>query len=336
MNKAYIIVGLVFFAFSCGNNEELTLDCDLSPIELKVSKVVDTGCGNSIGEIQLEALGGNGDFMYSLDGINFQSEFVFTNLAAGEYTISVLDKANCEAQINTTILDDGTVTITDVQTENSDCGASNGSILVTAQGGTGNLMYSLNNGSTQNTGAFSPLSSGTYSIKVTDSNGCVKNVTATISDNNGITINSINKTVAGCGTSVGGITIFVSGGDGNYSYSIDGTNFQGSNNFTGLANGNYTVTIKDNTGCKTSAAVVVISGVSFQQSIRAIIDANCAISGCHVGAGRQDFRQLSVIQSNANGIKSRIKSGSMPKTGSLTSQEIELIVCWVDDGALDN
>jgi hypothetical protein len=65
---------------------------------------------------------------------------------------------------------------------------------------------------------------------------------------------------------------------------------------------------------------------------------SCAISGCHDGSvsSLPNFSNLSVIQANASMIKSRTQSGNMPKTGSLTQNQIDLIACWVDDGALDN
>ncbi|MDX1650944.1 MAG: gliding motility-associated C-terminal domain-containing protein [Brumimicrobium sp.] len=55
---------------------------------------------------------------------------------------------------------------------------------------------------------------------------------------------------ASCGGSDGELTVSGSGGTPGYLYSIDGgTTFQGSNTFTGLPAGNYTILIQDNTGC---------------------------------------------------------------------------------------
>lgn len=337
MRNSYLIVVVVSFLASCGHNEELTLDCSLSPIDLKVNKNVETDCGASIGEIHLEALGGNGGYIYSLDGTNFQEESIFSNLAAGQYTVFVTDKGGCGAQVVATILDNGNVAITTpISTQNADCGVSNGSLTVTATGGDGNFMYSINGGTAQANASFTQLSAGAYAVTVEDGSGCVAISTAIITNNNGIIVDNIDIIDAGCGTTVGGIAVTVSGGDGAYSYSIDGTNFQATNSFSGLSNAVYPIYIKDNSGCITSVDVSVTSGVSFQQKVKAIIDGNCATSGCHVGGGREDFTQFSVIQANSADIKTRIQSGNMPKTGSLTQNEIDLIVCWIDDGAINN
>ena len=336
MRIFYLIV-FVFLLASCGHNEELTLDCSLAPIDLKVGKVVATDCGVNIGEIHVEALGGNGGYMYSLDGTNFQAEAIFTSLSAGQYTVYVTDKGDCAAQVNATVLDNGNVSIsTPVSTQNADCGVSNGSLTVAATGGDGVYLYSLDGGIPQAEPLFSQLNAGTYTVTVEDGSGCVAISTAVIANNNGIIVDNVDKTDAGCGTTLGGITINVSGGDGTYSYSIDGTTFQASNSFTGLSNSIYMVSIKDNSGCTTSVDVSVLSGVSFQQQVKAIIDGNCATANCHVGRGRTDLTQWSVIQANSEDIKSRILSGNMPKTGTLTQNEIDLIVCWIDDGAINN
>jgi len=79
------------------------------------------------------------------------------------------------------------------------------------------------------------------------------------------------------------------------------------------------------------------SGVSFSASISPIISTNCALPQCHGGSPfLPDFREFSIIQSKAAKIRTRTQNRSMPQIGSLTQQEIDLIACWVDDGALDN
>jgi hypothetical protein len=86
--------------------------------------------------------------------------------------------------------------------------------------------------------------------------------------------------------------------------------------------------------------------VSFDVDIQPIIDSKCAIvgdGGCHNGGNGPslDWRIFSNFQSNASDVKDRVTrpagtSGHMPKTGSLTDDQIKLLVCWVDQGAQDN
>lgn len=77
--------------------------------------------------------------------------------------------------------------------------------------------------------------------------------------------------------------------------------------------------------------------VSLTNDIVPIMNSDCAIPFCHV-AGEQ-FPNLSVkanIISNASSIKSRTQSGNMPRGGTLSLAQKNLIKNWVDQGKLDN
>ena len=106
--------------------------------------------------------------------------------------------------------------------------------------------------------------------------------------------------------------------------------------FSGLNHGEYAVSVADINGCVIVVTTKVFSGVSFSRSISPIINSSCAVSGCHAGSQFPDFRVFENIQNNAIEIKKRTQSGSMPKIGTITQNEKDLIACWVDDGALNN
>ncbi len=75
--------------------------------------------------------------------------------------------------------------------------------------------------------------------------------------------------------------------------------------------------------------------ISFAATIRPIIDNSCI--QCHNGSGHPlDFRNFTVVKNNAEKIKELTQARIMPLQGSLTSEEIALIACWVDNGAPDN
>lgn len=218
------------------------------------------------------------------------------------------------------------------------CNMDEGAIEISATGGTSVLQFSNDGGASfQSNGTFNNLSAGLYTILVRDENDCEATVEATIGEVDGIILNITKNSEAGCKANNGQITISASGGNGNFEYQIDNGAFQSSNVFTALSVGNYAIVVKDDNGCETDNSVDILSGVSFSGAIQNIISTKCAISGCHVsGTGRQNFTQLSTIQSNASGIKSRTQSGNMPKNSSITQEQKDLIACWVDDGALDN
>jgi hypothetical protein len=75
---------------------------------------------------------------------------------------------------------------------------------------------------------------------------------------------------------------------------------------------------------------------SLATDVMPIIQTRCAISGCHNGTQSPDLRTKEVVIAQAIAIKSQVKSGRMPKNSKLSSSQIAAIVCWVDQGALDN
>jgi hypothetical protein len=152
----------------------------------------------------------------------------------------------------------------------------------------------------------------------------------------GLTLTLLGSTDTSCGASAGGIEVEGSGGFGGYRYQIDGGAFQNSGVFSSIVPGKYIVGVEDSEGCSSTLDVQIFSGISFSASIKPIIETNCAISGCHDGSGNIDYNNFDNIKLNPSDIKSRTQSGDMPRNGTLTAAEIDMIACWVDDGALNN
>ena len=141
---------------------------------------------------------------------------------------------------------------------------------------------------------------------------------------------------APCGERSGGLTAVASGGAGSYRFKINDDAFQESGTFGNLKPGIYTVTVIDELNCTKSIETTITSGISFQASIRPIIERSCAIPACHDGSGNISYLVFENIKKNPADIKNRTQTRNMPKTGTLTDAEIEMIACWVDDGAPNN
>jgi hypothetical protein len=215
------------------------------------------------------------------------------------------------------------------------CGTANGSVTINVSGGLAPYAISLN-GVLQSGTTINGLEAGIYNIMIEDAHECTLQKQFSINNLNGVNA-SVNLTEAGCGTSQGQIEVLASEGVAPYSYMLDMGADQSENIFSQLPAGQYQITVKDANGCEFNLDALLASGVSYKDQVGPIIMNSCSVLGCHDGSSAQiDFRTLANVQSVSAGIKSRTQSGNMPKTGALTQEEIDLIACWVDDGALDN
>lgn len=74
---------------------------------------------------------------------------------------------------------------------------------------------------------------------------------------------------------------------------------------------------------------------SFATDIQPIINSKCI--QCHNGVVQKpDFRTYQGLKNNAARAKELTAARIMPKEGSLSSQQIEMIGCWVENGAKNN
>ena len=144
-------------------------------------------------------------------------------------------------------------------------------------------------------------------------------------------------TPSACGDATSTIEVTATGGDGPYMYKLDEGTPQASNVFENVEPGLYQVIVTDANECIEAIAQVVMSTTSYANDIAPIMMNSCATTGCHDGStSLPDFRSLAVVQANAGAIKSVTQSGFMPRNSTLPQSEIDLIACWVNDGALDN
>ena len=245
------------------------------------------GCaGNLNGMITITASGGSGPISYSIDTINYQAGGSFTGLAAGSYTVGIQDSAGCKLLGTILAINEATVVLIDSETltEISCTGDSNGTITITASGGTGSYFYSIDGGTTliNTSGVFTGLGPGSYDIFIIDTDTCVaQGSTLTLTDPAGVSIANETSTDVSCsGNADGTINITASGGTAPLSYSIDGgttfTNTTGS--FTGLVTGTYDIVVQDNNGCTVSGSALTISEPT--SAVTIVSDSSSDVTGC--------------------------------------------------------
>jgi gliding motility-associated-like protein len=210
-----------------------------------------TGCfGDASGVVNASGSVGNGVISYSLNGGAFQSGGTFSGLTAGSYTLTLRDEGACTLDTAFSILEPAPITRASSLVFPISCsGANDGIIEILGAGGTPPLNYTLTPGAiTNNTGVFSALSPGTYSVRIGDSQGCpgVDTVISLI-DPPPLIINSVADSDISCyGAADGSISISVSGGVPPYEFSVDNQTSWGSDSLiAGLGPGSYEVYVRD-------------------------------------------------------------------------------------------
>ena len=241
------------------------------------------------------------------------------------------DPVDCETE--------GPILSLGVVTDATSCSIANGIINVSASQGREPYEFSINDLAGQASGQFNNLSAGIYTVKLRDANGCsstIENVTIKAAD---FTFTADITADNSCLDSNGSVTIDITAGNPPYTYKLGNGSFSEVNTFSGLSTGNHSISVVDNNGCGITLSVTVprgSSGVSWADEIRPIMENSCALSGCHNGSSRPDLRKFENAKFYSKSIKSKTQDRSMPRDGVLTQQQIDLIACWVDDGALQN
>lgn len=225
-------------------------------------------------------------------------------------------------------------------TDATNCSTHNGSIQISINGGQAPYNYLINNQQLRDMSALSNLAAGSYFVQVLDANNCVAsldNVTVAAAD---FAFDTVIVPSTLCRAGNGAVTINIVSVNPPYNYKLGNGNYSLDNTFTGLATGNHTISVQDSNNCVVTLTVTIPQGptsVSWATDIKPIMERNCAISGCHNGVSRSNnFNDYASAKSQAKDIKSKTQDRSMPFDGSLTRNEIDLIACWVDDGALRN
>lgn len=201
------------------------------------------GCyGASNGSITIVATGGTGTRRYSNNGGTSWTAYssattqVYSGLTAGTYTIQIQDQtlgvlasqAVTVTQPNNLNYAFNSLSFTNVTVS----GMTNGTVTVTATGGTTPYQYKLNSGSWITPGSstyvYTGLSAGSYTVYIQDAHGCTpatsKSVTVTYTYPR-MTSFGLGLNNPPCHNGNGSINVSVVGGSGSYQYSMDGGAF---------------------------------------------------------------------------------------------------------------
>lgn len=229
-------------------------------ISLNNILVTNSACGLANGAFTCAATGGNGTLQYKINSGSYQSSGTFSALAAGAYLLTVKDANGCTNTSNVLINANAAPVLAAPNVNQVSCfNGNDGSISLASSGGTGAVLYSINNGVTfQTANLFTGLTAGNYTCVVKDNAGCTSFAVATITQGTALSMQLSTATVSCFGGNNGSIQVASFGGTGTHIYSLNGVNYQSIGLFTGLYAGTYTVYVKDVTGCIKTASVSVL------------------------------------------------------------------------------
>jgi len=244
-----------------------TVVYSIPPVGLGAIYLTQPTCFTSDGEIEIIITGGTAPFYYlgsnGVTDITFDRTVVFTGLGPGGFTIQVVDAGLCTFTTSTSLLTPRGMSIISVDITNSTCNDSSGVIgPIVVFGGVSPYTFTLTDSlGNQNSNTvyesswiFNNLSSGNYTLDITDNGACSFTSAYTINNVNTFDLGT-STTGTTCNGDNGSVNLFItSGGTPPYIYQIDGQSIYNvsltSYTFNNLVSGNYLAIVTDSLFCK--------------------------------------------------------------------------------------
>lgn len=223
-----------------------------TPIAIAAAKINVSCYGGNDGGIDVTVTGGTAPYTYYWSNGGGTNEDR-TSLSAGNYTLTVTDANGCTKTTTFSISQPTQLNANTVVTNVPCYGSVNGAVTLNVTGGSAPYTYSWSNGaSTRNITGLLP---GSYTVSITDTNGCSITRTATVSQPAQLVVTGTVTDVSCSGDDDGEIDITVSGGTAPYSYRWN--NNMNCKDRSHLSAGSYNVTVTDANGCTTFASFTV-------------------------------------------------------------------------------
>jgi gliding motility-associated-like protein len=233
----------------------------------------------SNGSIDLQAWGGTAPYTYLWTTGSSNQDI--TGLTVGNYSVTITDNKSCVKSSNYTITQPTIITSQMNSTPVTCFGFSNGIASVIATGGTSPYAYNWQNTSTvfaQNSATLANVPASTYTVNITDANGCSISNSTTISQPS-VVSSSLTFTNVNChGGNDGSINLSVSGGNAPYGYTwvnAANQNIAVTQDLLQIPADTFTVTITDANGCVSTMNQVISEPALPLSSTSAVTNVLC-------------------------------------------------------------
>ena len=260
--------------------------------------------GGTNGDATVTPTGGTPGYTYLWNTVPVQNTQTANNLSAGTYQCTVTDANGCSQIISVTIIQPFPLSASSSSISPLCNGGNNGSATATVTNGTPNYTYVWNTTPPQNSQTATGLSAGTYSVSITDANGCTTQSSVNVTDPPALTLTASGADSICFGDSIA-LTANATGGTPSYTYVwIPGPVSGSTITVNPTSSTNYTVSVVDANGCMTSsvatAQVAVVPSptagfdtVSANTSYYAFTDSSTGATGWiwYFGDGDSSFAQ---------------------------------------------
>ena len=222
-----------------------------SAITLSVAATNVLCSGNATGAVNLTVSGGTP--VYHFAWSNGATSQNISGLTVGTFRVTVTDNNGCTA-IDSAVITQPTPIVASGVAVNVHCaGGNDGSVELSVSGGVAPYAYHWNNGASTET--VNGLGAGPYTVTITDLNGCSATLAFNISNPTPITSSVTSTNIACHGVGTGTANLTVNGGTPPYTFFW--SNFQVTQNISGLSGGIYYVIITDSAGCTHRDSAIV-------------------------------------------------------------------------------
>ena len=237
----------------CTEVSQVLLNAAL-PIDFNFNGTAPSCAGLSDGSIDTQVSGGSTPYQYLWSNSSTTADL--QNLPCGSYFLTLTDAAGCVKNYTITLDCPQTISILSIVPQHISCfGGTSGAVTVQAQGGMLPLNYLWNDPSAQTNATAQNLTAGTYTVTITDANGCNISTSTTINQPTQLSV-TITQTNVSCqnfgdGTAsaipIGGIEPYT------YSWGATGT----TQIITNLAAGTFFITVTDANQCTATASAPI-------------------------------------------------------------------------------
>ena len=233
-------------ANQCVETLDITVGNNTGNLAIASNQLSNENCGNTDGAIDITVTGGTLPYTFSWDNGAITEDI--SNLAAGDYTITITDGNGCTFNETFTIINNTGSLAASTAIINEICGNSAGEIDLTVTGNVGNLTYLWSNGAV--TEDLTGLVAGLYSCTITDANGCILTTPSynVINESSTLLLTNTSVTNEDCGNGLGAIDLTIQGGTAPITFLW--SNAAVTEDITGLSAGTFSCTISDNNGCQ--------------------------------------------------------------------------------------